>query len=661
MQNVLILALALAVRAADAPSPLDLFVAPGGSDDAPGTAEKPFRTIERARKEVAKRIAAGGLERDLTVYLRGGTYELAEPLRFGPEDSPGAGRAVTYAAYPGETPTLSGGRKITGWKRGPGELWAAEVPEARDGKWTFRQLFVNGERRQRARTPNAGFFRIEGPSPREKRFLLKFREGDLRKRWASDGDVEVIALIAWTEYRVYLREIDEAARIAVLSGKPHPVIREENARYYLENAPDGLDAPGEWRLDAKAGTVSYWPLPGEDLAGAGAVAPRLRELVVLEGDPGQGKLVRGIRFSGLTFRHTDWDLGPEGYAESQAAVSIGGTLRAVGARECAVEKCVFTNLGNYAVEFGRGCRKNRIAGNELFDLGAGGVKIGETAQRPSEAEQSGENEVTDNHLHDCGLVYPPAVGVWIGQSSGNTIAHNEIHDLYYTAISVGWTWGYGPNQCRGNLIEANHLHHVGKDMLSDMGGIYTLGVQPGTILRRNLIHDVSSFTYGGWGIYPDEGSSEILIEENVVYRCKSASFHQHYGRENVVRNNVFADGKEHQLMRSRAEPHLSFTMERNIIYFSEGSLLGSIWKDDRYRLDRNLYWKTGGGEVRFADWSFEEWKQRKQDENSLISDPLFVNPAARDYALKPDSPALKLGFKPIDLRDVGPRPGKRRG
>jgi len=150
-------------------------------------------------------------------------------------------------------------------------------------------------------------------------------------------------------------------------------------------------------------------------------------------------------------------------------------------------------------------------------------------------------------------VYPSAIGVWVGQSSRNTISHNHIHDLFYTAISVGWTWGYAPNQCAGTLIEFNHLHHIGKDMLSDMGAIYTLGVQPGTVIRNNLIHDVQSFTYGGWGIYTDEGSSNLVIENNIVYRTKSAGFHQHYGRENLVRNNIFAFGKEFQLMRTRAE------------------------------------------------------------------------------------------------------------
>jgi parallel beta-helix repeat protein len=243
----------------------------------------------------------------------------------------------------------------------------------------------------------------------------------------------------------------------------------------------------------------------------------------------------------------------------------------------------------------------------------------------------------------------------VGQSSRNTISHNHIHDLYYTAISVGWTWGYKPNQSKGNIIEYYHLHHIGKDMLSDMGAIYTLGQQPGTVIRNNLIHDVEAFTYGGWGIYPDEGSSEILIENNIVYRTKSAGFHQHYGRENVVRNNIFAFGREFQLMRTRPEEHVSFIFEGNIVYFNQGKLLGSNWTGSQYRMDRNLYWDARGGPVDFAGRSLKEWREHGQDRQSAVADPLFVNAAAYDFTLRPESPALKIGFRPIDMSRVGPR------
>jgi hypothetical protein len=254
-------------------------------------------------------------------------------------------------------------------------------------------------------------------------------------------------------------------------------------------------------------------------------------------------------------------------------------------------------------------------------------------------------------------VYPAACGVIIFQSGKNTIAHNHIHDTYYTGISNGWTWGYGPTNAGENIIEYNHVHDIGRGMLSDMGGNYNLGVQPGTVIRHNLFHDITSHGYGGWGIYTDEGSSHILIENNVVYHTKSGGFHQHYGRMNMVRNNIFAYSLIGQVIRTRMEPHLSFTFERNIVYWTEGPLLGSNWKDDRYRLDYNLYWNPtiSPDSVRFAAWIPAEWKARGQDTHSLIADPLFVNPEKGDFTLRPGSPAFRLGFTSIDLRGVGPR------
>jgi parallel beta-helix repeat protein len=251
----------------------------------------------------------------------------------------------------------------------------------------------------------------------------------------------------------------------------------------------------------------------------------------------------------------------------------------------------------------------------------------------------------------------------VGQSADNRIAHNHIHDTYYSAISVGWTWGYGKTNARGNVIEYNLCHDLGRGLLSDMGGIYTLGVQPGTIIRHNVFHDVTSYDYGGWGIYPDEGSSHLLIEDNVVYNTKSGGFHQHYGEDNTVRNNVFAlaFGDQGQVIRTRREDHVSFTFEGNIVYWEHGPLLGSNWEgDDTYKIDRNLYWKKGGGTFDLAGASLEDWRKRGHDAHSVIADPLFIAPERGNFRLKPNSPAAQIGFKPIDTSRVGPRKGMSR-
>jgi len=406
--------------------------------------------------------------------------------------------------------------------------------------------------------------------------------------------------------------------------------------------------------------LTYWAEPGEDLARAEVIAPVLSsELLRVEGDFTAKKPVHHVVVRGLTFAYTDWSLPENGYLDTQAAVHVRGDVLAEGAVDCAVENCVFTHLGGYALELGKGCQRCRVVGNEIYDIGAGGIRVGETAKRQDAFEMNHGHVVSDNHLHELGRVYAPAVGLIIFQSGQNRVAHNHIHDLYYTAISVGWNWGYQETPCHDNVIEFNHLHDIGQGVLSDMGGIYTLGIQKGTILRNNLIHDVRSHSYGGWGLYTDEGSTDIVLENNVVYRCKSAGFHQHYGRENIIRNNIFAFGTEHQLMRSREEEHLSFVLTNNIVYFDSGTLLGSTWKNDHYVMDNNVYWKAGTGaspaELGLAGATLQEWRGRGHDLHSTIADPLFLAPKKFDFRLQRNSPALKLGFKPIDLSEVGVR------
>jgi hypothetical protein len=291
---------------------------------------------------------------------------------------------------------------------------------------------------------------------------------------------------------------------------------------------------------------------------------------------------------------------------------------------------------------------------ELLDLGAGGVKIGETSASHDEDVVASNNVVSDCLIAHGGRIHPEGVGIWVGQSHNNTIEHNDIHDFYYTGISMGWTWGYGASLAHDNIVAYNKIYQLGQGVLSDMGAIYTLGISPGTVLHHNLMHDVWSFDYGGWGIYPDEGTSDLLAENNIVYGCKSAGFHHNYGQNNMIRNNIFALNHDAQLARTRIEDHLSFTMDHNIVYWKTGSLFSGDWSKGT-ALDYQDYWDASGQPVKFGNMSLEQWQATGRDQHSIIADPLFVAPDKADFRLKPDSPALKLGFKPIDMTGVGPR------
>jgi hypothetical protein len=647
---------------------LSIYVSPMGNDAWSGLAASPasdgkagpLATLEMALKKARQARTGPGAADQVGIVLRDGFYPLSEPIRMTAEDS-GAStdKPLTIAAYPNEKPILSGGRVIAGWKKMEASpLWYVDIPEARDNQWQIRQLFVNDTRKQRARTPNTGYFRIQGESPKDHPVKLKYKPGDIKPEWARDGNVEVVAFLSWADFRLQIRAVDDASHVATLSGDPADSNKENDGQYCIENAPDGLDMPGEWYLNYKTGRLSYWPESGEDMTRARVIAPKLTELMQIKG--AANNAVRNIVFKGLSFAHTDWTLGEHGYTDVQAAFAIAGDVRFESASDCAIDDCTFTHLGGYALDIGRDCRQIKVRHNAMSDLGAGAIRIG-VPDAAADKNNFG-HEIADNHIHHLGEVYKPAIGVLILQSGKNRVAHNHIHDLYYTAISVGWNWGYQETPCRENIVEFNHLHDIGKSLLSDMGAIYTLGIQEGTVIRNNLIHDVYSFTYGGWGIYPDEGSTHILIENNIVYRTKSAGFHQHYGKENIVRNNIFAFGTENQLMRSRAEEHSSFTFENNIVYFNSGNLLGSNWSGDKYRMDNNLYFDTRLGaapeKMTFSGASFEDWRKRGHDVHSQVADPLFTNPSSFNFTLKPESPALKLGFKPIDMSKVGVRPAK---
>ncbi len=711
------------------PRPNTLFVATDGNDAWSGTLPRhnrartdgPFASLARARDEVRRRLAATGLPGGATVYIRGGTHFLAETFVLGPEDSGSARGPIVYAAYPGERPVLSGGRRITGWQRPSlsvipslprnlsepspkrdaslsmtdqdgrarpvadsraGAIWTAEIPEARAGGWYPQQLFVNGQRRTRARIPNEGYLLNEGPveplADRAKAMNdanakngFRFKPGDM-KRWSNLDDAVVYQFHSWTSSLHWIKVLDERAGVVRFTAPAHwPTgYWTPHERYYVENVPEALDAPCEWYLDRKTGVLSYWPEDRgtgtsrlqEDMRKAEVVAPRLRHLVRLEGDPAAGKFVEHVQFRGLSFQHTDWFIKDKGPADGQAAVFLDAAVMARGARHVAFDCCEVAHVGEYAIWLGTGCKDNRVFQCHLHDLGGGGVKLGEQASPKAEPDAAERNVVENCFIHDTGHVFHGGVGVWVGRSSHNIVRHNEICDLNYTGVSVGWCWGYASTSAHHNTVEFNHIHHIGRGVLGDMGGIYTLGVSPATVLRNNVVHDVySPGIGGGTGIYPDEGSTGILIENNLAYNTEYGCFSQHYGRENIVRNNVWAFSLNGEVARYRQEEHPSFTFERNIVYGNTGEFLVGNWSNGKYAMERNLYWDTSTAEPTFDGLAFEDWQALGRDKGSLLADPLFVrSPAFRrsslapsDFALSPNSPALKLGFVPFDPSQAG--------
>ena len=527
----------------------EFFVSPSGSDTNPGTKSGPFVTPQRAMAAV-RALAARGLKQDVRVTFDAGIYELNAPLIFTAADSGTAEHPVTYAAAAGKTVVISGGRRIANWKQ-DGLKWTADLPDVRAGKWFFRLLVVNGERAVRARWPNEdGGLHIASVADEVRTFSF---DRALPAGNFVDQDAELVVYENWSVSRARIASQAEGRLSTATSvgwiGHGDATTASPGKPAFVEHARAGLDQPGEWFLDRKAGVLTYLGRNDEKPTAEAVVAPTLSQLIKIAGT--KANPVRNLRFEGLRFEHADFELPALGYSEIQAA-HYGPSLKEPTyaqpvAIECAFaqgihfEDCRFAHLNASGIGFGPGCKSNSLSRCTLEDIGGNGMMIGwrGTGQLQAGAEGSLDadwadpadapsgNEVVNCVIRRCGSDSRGGVGVFVAFSGDTRIAHNEIHDLPYTGISVGYRWNTTPTSQTRCLVEYNHIHDVMKK-LADGGGIYTLGYQPGTILRGNLIHNVhrSAFAHGGApnnGFFIDEGSKGFLFESNVVYETSGTS------------------------------------------------------------------------------------------------------------------------------------------
>lgn len=620
-------------------------------------------------------------EKPVTIHVTAGSHFITEPIVLGPQDS-----GISWIGEDGAV--ISGGKKITGWTKQPDGLWKAEIPEVREGKWYFQQLWIDGRRATRARTPNKGFLRMEdratsvifpfkegGPSTDAAKWeqLLKFIAFTTSSETtallgkitpAELPDAEIIIPHTWDVHHYHVKEINPTANAVLMHG---PAMRElltnePDGRFHIENYRAALDEPGEWFV-SRNGEIFYSPLPGEDLSKAEVIAPVAEKLLVIDG-------AKDISFKNIAFEHQQWTLPEKGYGDPQAAHMMGAAIEIDRSENIRFDQCEISHTGGYALWFRHDVTDSGVTNSHIHDLGAGGVRIGPTSQ-PGSTKTTSFITVDNNIIQHAGRIFPDAIGVFLGNASDCAVTHNDIGDLYYTGISAGWHWGYGETVSHRNRYENNRIHHIGWGYTSDMGGFYNLGTSLGTVVRGNHVFNISSYRYGGWGLYTDEGSTGLLFENNLVHDTRESGFHQHYGYYNTVRNNIFAFGKNAQIQRSRPEKRTSFLYENNIIVWNPESaklLHGTKynWDDvkDRghgdpkiaYVMRKNLYWPTGGKMPSVVDdWTFQDWQKQGRDGGSIVADPLFEDLAKRDFRLKPESPALKLGFKPWDLTLAGVR------
>lgn len=567
-----------------------IYVATDGNDSADGLIERsversgPVRTLARARDVVREIRARGGEANAFEIVIAQGTYRVAQPLVLEGRDSGTPSDPLVYRAAEGAQVRISGGVEISGWQAAGGGVWTAKFdPEMFRGVCPT-QLFVDDQRRERPRLPAEGTFAIGTPPPVEANgrtindhFIA--RAGDLPADFKFGPGTEIVMFDAWTASRMRLMGYDPASRRVTLTGKfagqgNYPNMKDA-LPYYIDNPIMDL-TPGKWRCDPAERTLNYMPVEGEDLQKALVVAPSAGHLLFLRGtgsDP-----VHDLKFTGLTFEHTAWNLPPEGWAAIQAEAGLPAAIEMTSCKGIVLNDLRLTRLGAAGIGIRRHCIDVKVTDSVLDDLGGTAIAVGTELRRPTPgtdwtagATAKGETHhvlVDNNKITRLGRIHRGAVGVWSGQAHHVTISRNFIHDLFYTGISVGWSFNPTPSLSHDNIIENNVISKYGQGVLSDFGGVYMLGRQDNTRVTGNIMFDGQARKYGGNGLYADEGSSNMVFSDNVIWNTSHAPIHLHYGQNLLFTRNVASDFGETAIRCTRKTDSDAVVFANNVFFNS---------------------------------------------------------------------------------------------
>lgn len=755
----------------------DFYVAADGDDSYPGTLEKPFQTIQRARDAV--RCLRSGFEmamaRPVIVFIRGGTYEIDSTIVFNEKDSGSSGCPVVYAAFPGEKPLISGGKRLSGWEQYEGDIYSVKLQNRENHYWNVKQLFWNGKRQIRARFPNfdpvdphyGGWAFIESVESKDGQppVTFTYEPGLFPRKWQKpeQGEVFIIPGLGWLNHSLSIRDIDlESRKITV--GK-QLTQRWDNLmkgnRFYVENILEELDQPGEWCCDYETGTIYFWPPDGKPSEGDVTV-PIVERLIELRSTAGVP--VRHIHFYGLSFTQTESIFPythprlPE-YVDCNRSNSAGYALYMENTEFCIIKDCKFDQVGGDAIRMHSYAGHHSICNNEI--TGSGGQAISFVYQdlwpydfppvtRGKEQELSRlsqslpwavGNRITDNHIHNNGVIdnFGAAIHIHGFNCDHNLIAHNYIHDQPHHAIYMSMCFGR-------NIIEYNYIRNLCY-VMADAGGVYSnrcfaIADNPhlnkSSIIRYNFIREVTGVDpisidarqaadniaavdagltktdtiasveavngevtlaaseakkpsvnttmnsasrirtpYFTWGIYFDNSPMGATVYGNITYGnvWGGVFLGGGYGEPSncLVENNIFIESSVYQFDLSMNKESINNRFVRNIICYSnpEAVLLRYTKTEGIAECDYNLYYNMKADPImtiRTGSWQeghrceekahLSGWKSQGFDIHSIETDPQFVNFEEGDFRLKFDSPAFKLGFKPIPVELIGIRRNK---
>jgi hypothetical protein len=578
----------------------EFYISPGGNDHNSGNSLNPFATLTRAM-EAVKEAFQQEPDEDCTVWLSYGLYQLSEPIVIKSEDLKNRNGKLIFRGMPGTEPIISGGIQILEWEKFERGIWMAKISESFMPPENVRELFAGNKRATRARFPNEGYLRIKEAGA-DRRTHFYFNTGDFPVP-ANVENIELVLLHDWSVSRIPVKEIDvsENKLTAVDSiGAKNPAFFnldhwEPDPRYFLENAMEFLDADYEWFFDASQQTL-FLKLPGNlhpDMLEI--FMPVSEGLIMLKGK--ENRPIKNIHFEGITFRHSSWTVPGTGYCGVQAChydprpqkggwAIVPAAVMAEWAEKCSFNNCNFENLGGSGLWFAIGCRNCSVTNSLFTDISGNGIKIGEGRDREIDGKKwwkvapeqvASGNKIENCYISDCGKQFYGAVGIWCGLIAETTIRRNKIYNLPYTGISVGWMWSAVPTPCCNNLIEENHIHHI-MQILSDGGGIYMLGLQPGSKIRNNQIHDVSlnAGRAESNGMFLDEGTTDVIVSGNLIYNIAKSPLRFHKATTNRVENNYLFCSGDNPPVRYNNTKETDIQKLDNKIYFE---------KDDKSKLE----------------------------------------------------------------------------
>ena len=583
----------------------ELYVSTQGDDEADGSKNAPFKTIERAQEEVRK--LNQDMTGDIVVNIAGGEYVLSETLCFDERDGSADNYKIRYVSD--ENAVISGGERLTGFELfdEEKEIYRVKVPKGA----SFRQLYVNGEKMIRSDTESNYKTRIVGAS----RFK---KDGSIIPEWNNNGaeetlakadygeiyirscefpefknlkDVEIHIISAWTKNILRVQSVERDKEVAIIRvqnpeeslifNRMHPDIdgyshmNTHAFAYYLENAYELIDWYGEWYHD-KGENMLYIKAPeNTDMKTAEAVYPKLETLVEVKSENGR---VKNLCFEGLTFANTNWNLPSEqGFVEVQAGMfanrcvfktndmSVSRPPAAIVAENTenfTIKNCTVEKAGAAGIDLKRATKNSVIQSNTIKNIAGNGIMIGsfvvdENTDIHVVYNPDDENEIctgdkiVNNLVSEIGTDYEGSVGIVAGYPRDILIACNEVSYAPYSGISVGYGWSAEDNAMRHNRILNNEIHHTSQ-MLCDAGGIYTLSKQPDSEMSGNYIHDINlpdGADYATSGIYMDEQTAGYTVKNNVIYHAWGVG--RNNNGENDYRENKIYIDKKHGFNVSR--------------------------------------------------------------------------------------------------------------